>query len=75
MQSMEDGALDHAASVTEHARATLHGTASEDQLRCALSELVLSSEKALRIAACRGERLTADAADEPAYDEDTAYAR
>ncbi|MBC3984128.1 hypothetical protein H8N01_16515 [Streptomyces sp. AC536] len=75
MQSMEDGALDHVASVTEHARATLHSTASEDQLRCALSELVLSSEKALRIAACRGERLTADAADEPADDEDTTPTR
>ncbi|MFE6776604.1 hypothetical protein [Streptomyces sp. NPDC057702] len=65
MYSMEDGALDQAASVTEHARATLDGAASEDQLRRALGELVRSSEKALRIATCRGERLTADTPDDP----------
>ncbi|MER0241973.1 hypothetical protein AAHZ94_08030 [Streptomyces sp. HSW2009] len=70
MQSMEDGALDHVASVTEHARATLRGTPSTDQLRGALSELVQCSDRALRIAACRGERLTADAKEHPTDDED-----
>ncbi|MBB5934509.1 hypothetical protein [Streptomyces zagrosensis] len=58
MQTMEDGALDQVASVAEDARTMLRGTPSVDQLRFAVDELVQSSDRALRIAACRGERLT-----------------